>query len=138
MPSPAPTNPNTSGTHPWLNRKRASGSSAPSAARRGRGVNAAHRPQRTNSAPRGFRQLPREVRARIMGGGQLVHLPQRDDPLDVDELILHVQKINGTDETHLAHDLRARLYNAADFHQDASPVDRYQKEEYSYSEIENF
>jgi hypothetical protein len=32
----------------------------------------------------------------------------RDDPLEVDELILHVQKINGTDEADVSNELKAR------------------------------
>ena len=51
-----------------------------------------------------------------VGSWQLELRKLHDDPLEVDELILHVQKINGADETRLAHDLRTRLYNAAELH----------------------
>ena len=51
-----------------------------------------------------------------VGSWQLELRKHHDDPLEVDELILHVQKINGTDEARLTHDLRARLYNTAELH----------------------
>ena len=39
-----------------------------------------------------------------------------DDPLELDELILHVQKINGTNEAQLRHDLRERCFAYLDLH----------------------
>ena len=44
-----------------------------------------------------------------VGAWQLELRKLHDDPLEVDELILHVQKTNGADDDHLTHDLRARL-----------------------------
>jgi phenylacetate-coenzyme A ligase PaaK-like adenylate-forming protein len=44
-----------------------------------------------------------------VGAWQIELRKLHDDPLEVDELILHVQKTNGADDDHLAHDLRARL-----------------------------
>ena len=51
-----------------------------------------------------------------VGSWQLELRKHNDDPLEVDELILHVQKINGADEARLTHDLRARLFAAAELH----------------------
>ena len=44
-----------------------------------------------------------------VGAWQIELRKTHDDPLEVDELVLHVQKINGADDDHLIHDLRARL-----------------------------
>ncbi len=44
-----------------------------------------------------------------VGAWQIELRKLHDDPLEVDELILHVQKTNGADDDHLTHDLRARL-----------------------------
>ncbi len=44
-----------------------------------------------------------------VGAWQIELRKLHDDPLEVDELVLHVQKINGADDDHLIHDLRARL-----------------------------
>jgi phenylacetate-coenzyme A ligase PaaK-like adenylate-forming protein len=44
-----------------------------------------------------------------IGAWQLELRKLHDDPLEVDELILHVQKTNGADDDHLTHDLRTRL-----------------------------
>ena len=44
-----------------------------------------------------------------VGAWQIELRKLHDDPLEVDELVLHVQKINGADNDHLIHDLRARL-----------------------------
>lgn len=44
-----------------------------------------------------------------VGAWQIELRKLHDDPLEVDELVLHVQKTNGADDDHLTHDLRARL-----------------------------
>ncbi len=44
-----------------------------------------------------------------VGAWQIELRKLHDDPLEVDELVLHVQKINGADDDHLIHDLRTRL-----------------------------
>lgn len=44
-----------------------------------------------------------------VGAWQLELRKLHDDPLEVDELVLHVQKTNGADDDHLTHDLRTRL-----------------------------
>lgn len=44
-----------------------------------------------------------------VGAWQIELRKLNDDPLDVDELILHIQKTNGADDDHLIHDLRSRL-----------------------------
>ncbi len=44
-----------------------------------------------------------------VGAWQIELRKLHDDPLEVDELVLHVQKINGADDDHLIHDLRVRL-----------------------------
>jgi phenylacetate-CoA ligase len=44
-----------------------------------------------------------------VGAWQIELRKLHDDPLEVDELILHVQKTNGADDDHLIHELRARL-----------------------------
>lgn len=44
-----------------------------------------------------------------VGAWQIELRKLHDDPLEVDELVLHVQKINGADDDQLIHDLRARL-----------------------------
>ena len=44
-----------------------------------------------------------------VGAWQIELRKLHDDPLELDELVLHVQKTNGADDDHLIHDLRARL-----------------------------
>ncbi len=44
-----------------------------------------------------------------VGAWQIELRKQHDDPLEVDELVLHVQKTNGADDDHFTHDLRTRL-----------------------------
>lgn len=44
-----------------------------------------------------------------VGAWQIELRKLHDDPLEVDELVLHVQKTNGADDDHLTHDLRTRL-----------------------------
>jgi hypothetical protein len=39
-----------------------------------------------------------------------------DDPLELDELILHVQTISGTDKAQLSRELSERCYNHLDIH----------------------
>ena len=58
-----------------------------------------------------------------VGAWQIELRKLHDDPLEVDELVLHVQKTNGADDDHLIHDLRTRLMthceitpNRIDFH----------------------
>src|SRR6266436_5102884 len=43
-----------------------------------------------------------------IGAWQIELRKLRDDPLEVDEIILHVQKINGTDEAKVSNELKAR------------------------------
>jgi phenylacetate-CoA ligase len=47
---------------------------------------------------------------------QLEIRKRHDDPLDVDELILHVQKQNGTDETTLSDELQERFVAETEIH----------------------
>jgi phenylacetate-CoA ligase len=51
-----------------------------------------------------------------VGSWQLELRKVRDDPNDLDEIILHVQKIDGADETQLSRDLSERCYKIADVH----------------------
>lgn len=51
-----------------------------------------------------------------VGAWQLELRKVRDDPNDLDEIILHVQKIDGADETQLSRDLGERCYKIADVH----------------------
>jgi phenylacetate-coenzyme A ligase PaaK-like adenylate-forming protein len=44
-----------------------------------------------------------------VGAWQIELRKLHDDPHEVDELVLHVQKTNGADDDHLIHDLRTRL-----------------------------
>ncbi|NDD38260.1 MAG: phenylacetate--CoA ligase family protein, partial [Verrucomicrobia bacterium] len=44
-----------------------------------------------------------------VGAWQIELRKLHDDPLEVDELVLHIQKTNGADDDHLTHDLRTRL-----------------------------
>ncbi len=44
-----------------------------------------------------------------VGAWQIELRKLHDDPLEVDELVLHVQKTNGADDDHLIHELRTRL-----------------------------
>lgn len=44
-----------------------------------------------------------------IGAWQVELRKLHDDPLELDELVLHVQKINGTDETQISRDLRQRF-----------------------------
>jgi hypothetical protein len=39
-----------------------------------------------------------------------------DDPLELDELILHVQKVNGADEIQLTRELKERCFSYLDIH----------------------
>ena len=51
-----------------------------------------------------------------VGAWQVELRKVNDDPHELDELILHVQKINGADETQLARDLRERCFSYLDIH----------------------
>jgi len=51
-----------------------------------------------------------------VGAWQLELRKTNDDPLERDEIILHVQKIDGGDETQLSRDLSERCYQIADVH----------------------
>ena len=51
-----------------------------------------------------------------VGAWQLELRKTNDDPLERDEIILHVQNINGADEGRLARDLSERCYKTADVH----------------------
>ena len=46
--------------------------------------------------------------SRHIGAWQVELRKLRDDPLELDELVLHVQKINGTDEADVSNELKAR------------------------------
>jgi phenylacetate-coenzyme A ligase PaaK-like adenylate-forming protein len=46
-----------------------------------------------------------------IGAWQVELRKAHDDPLDLDELVFHVQKINGTDEGQIAKDLRQRCFD---------------------------
>jgi len=51
-----------------------------------------------------------------VGAWQLELRKTNDDPHERDEIILHVQKLDGADETRLARDLSERCFNTADVH----------------------
>jgi hypothetical protein len=51
-----------------------------------------------------------------IGAWQIELRKQRDDPLEVDEIILHVQKINGTDESQVARELKQRCFTHLEIH----------------------
>ena len=51
-----------------------------------------------------------------VGAWQLELRKTNDDPLERDEIILHVQNINGADEGRLSRDLSERCYKTADVH----------------------
>lgn len=51
-----------------------------------------------------------------IGAWQLELRKINDDPLELDELVLHVNKINGADETQLRHELSERCHAHTDIH----------------------
>jgi phenylacetate-CoA ligase len=51
-----------------------------------------------------------------VGAWQLELRKTNDDPLERDEIILHVQKLDGADEARLARELSERCYKTADVH----------------------
>jgi phenylacetate-coenzyme A ligase PaaK-like adenylate-forming protein len=51
-----------------------------------------------------------------VGAWQVELRKVNDDPLELDELILHVQTINGTDKAQLSRDLNERCFNHLDIH----------------------
>jgi phenylacetate-coenzyme A ligase PaaK-like adenylate-forming protein len=51
-----------------------------------------------------------------IGAWQVELRKANDDPLDLDEIILHVTKVNGVDETQLRRELSERCYNYTDVH----------------------
>lgn len=51
-----------------------------------------------------------------VGAWQIELRKVNDDPLELDELILHVQKINGADETQLSRELRERCQTHLELH----------------------
>jgi len=51
-----------------------------------------------------------------VGAWQLELRKFHDDPHEVDEIILHVQKSDGTDDDELAHGLRDRMFNHTEIH----------------------
>jgi phenylacetate-coenzyme A ligase PaaK-like adenylate-forming protein len=51
-----------------------------------------------------------------IGTWQLELRKANDDPLELDELILHVEKLNGSDESHLRHDLNERIASVIEMH----------------------
>ena len=51
-----------------------------------------------------------------IGAWQVELRKVNDDPLELDEIILHVQKINGADEAQLGRDLSARCYTRLEIH----------------------
>lgn len=51
-----------------------------------------------------------------IGAWQVELRKVNDDPLELDELILHVQTINGTDRTQLSRELNERCFNHLDLH----------------------
>ena len=56
-----------------------------------------------------FNELDRVLDdAKDIGSWQVELRKINDDPLELDEVILHVQKINGTDEAHISRELRNR------------------------------
>ena len=54
--------------------------------------------------------------APLIGAWQIELRKVNDDPLELDELILHVQKLNGADETQLSRDLNERCVNHLEIH----------------------
>jgi phenylacetate-CoA ligase len=54
--------------------------------------------------------------AQSVGSWQLELRKTNDDPLERDEIILHVQKLDGADEARLARELSERCYETADVH----------------------
>lgn len=51
-----------------------------------------------------------------VGAWQVELRKVNDDPLELDELVLHVQTINGVDKAQLSRDLSARCFNHLDIH----------------------
>jgi len=51
-----------------------------------------------------------------IGTWQLELRKANDDPLELDELILHVEKLNGGDETQMRHDLNERIASVIEMH----------------------
>ena len=51
-----------------------------------------------------------------IGTWQLELRKANDDPLELDELILHVEKLNGSDESRLRHDLNDRIASVIEMH----------------------
>jgi len=51
-----------------------------------------------------------------VGAWQLELRKANDDPLERDEIVLHVEKLDGADETQLSRDLSERCYKIADVH----------------------
>jgi phenylacetate-coenzyme A ligase PaaK-like adenylate-forming protein len=51
-----------------------------------------------------------------IGAWQIELRKFRDDPLELDEIILHVQRINGVDESQVTRELRARCFNHLEIH----------------------
>jgi phenylacetate-coenzyme A ligase PaaK-like adenylate-forming protein len=51
-----------------------------------------------------------------IGTWQLELRKANDDPLELDELILHVEKLNGGDESHLRHELNERIASVIEMH----------------------
>ena len=51
-----------------------------------------------------------------IGAWQVELRKVNDDPMELDELILHVQKINGADETRLEHELSERCFSHLELH----------------------
>ena len=51
-----------------------------------------------------------------IGAWQVELRKVNDDPLELDELVLHVQAINGTDQAQLSRELSQRCYQHLDIH----------------------
>src|SRR5262249_29198339 len=51
-----------------------------------------------------------------IGAWQIELRKANDDPMDLDEIILHVQKINGDSEEELKRELRERCYSRLEIH----------------------
>ncbi|MBI2948569.1 MAG: AMP-binding protein [Verrucomicrobia bacterium] len=51
-----------------------------------------------------------------VGAWQVELRKRHDDPMEVDELVLHVQKTNGADEEHLVRDLNIRVVEQTEVH----------------------
>jgi phenylacetate-coenzyme A ligase PaaK-like adenylate-forming protein len=51
-----------------------------------------------------------------IGAWQVELRKVNDDPLELDEMILHVQKLNGTDEAQLSRELSSRCYTHVEIH----------------------